>query len=218
MATGFDPDIRYCSQCGQPSRVEELARFGDALVCPNCKGSFVQKLREGVSPVSSTFQYAGFWIRFLAILIDGIILAVVGGVIQFMFMGGSIASMGRLGRDVPPDQAFAALAPMLGLIGLAWLISIAIGCSYEALFVSRFGATPGKMVCSLKVVRPDGGPISLGRGVARYFGKMLSYMAFMIGFIIAGFDEQKRAMHDYICDTRVIKAGEFTSPAIVPQV
>jgi recombinational DNA repair protein (RecF pathway) len=36
MATGINPDIRYCSQCGQPRHIEELARFGGALICPDC--------------------------------------------------------------------------------------------------------------------------------------------------------------------------------------
>jgi len=74
-------------------------------------------------------------------------------------------------------------------------------------FVYKLGATPGKMALGLKVIRPGGGPVGLGRAVGRYFGKMLSAMALFIGYIIVGFDSEKRGMHDMICDTRVIRTN-----------
>jgi uncharacterized RDD family membrane protein YckC len=92
-------------------------------------------------------------------------------------------------------------------LGVEYLIGLAIGATYEGVFVSRFGATPGKMALDLKVVRPDGGSISLGRAVGRYFAKMVSAIILGIGYIMAGFDSQKRALHDMICDTRVIKVN-----------
>ena len=80
--------------------------------------------------------------------------------------------------------------------------------------MSRVGATPGKMALGLKVVRPNGGPITLGRAVGRYFAKRLSSITLGIGYIIAGFDAEKRAMHDMIVDTRVVRAN---SAALVSQ-
>ena len=80
-----------------------------------------------------------------------------------------------------------------------------MAATYEGLFVYKLGATPGKMVLGLRVVRPDGGPVSLGRAVGRYFAKMLSAIIMLIGFIMAGFDREKRALHDMLVDTRVIK-------------
>lgn len=183
--------VQYCSECGQPWPPEDLARFADRLICSNCKITYAQKLREGVAS-SGTFEYAGFWIRFVAALLDGIILFVAGIIVQLLF-----TPMWRSGRV---DLMFMAL-------GIQYLISMAIGATYEGLFVSRFGATPGKMALELKVVRPDGGPISLGRAVGRYFAKIVSGILLMIGYIMAGFDSQKRALHDMICDTRVIRAG-----------
>jgi uncharacterized RDD family membrane protein YckC len=64
------------------------------------------------------------------------------------------------------------------------------------------------MALDLKVVRSDGGPVSLGRAVGRYFAKILSGVILLIGYIMAGFDAQKRALHDMLCDTRVIKVGK----------
>jgi uncharacterized RDD family membrane protein YckC len=63
------------------------------------------------------------------------------------------------------------------------------------------------MALGLKVIRPGGGPVSLGRAIGRYFAKMLSTVILGIGYIMIGFDSKKRGMHDMICDTRVIHAN-----------
>jgi uncharacterized RDD family membrane protein YckC len=83
---------------------------------------------------------------------------------------------------------------------------MAVGCSYETFFMAKMAATPGKMAVGLKVIRPDGSPVSVGRAAGRYFAKILSTIILLIGYIMAGFDSQKRALHDMICDTRVIKS------------
>jgi uncharacterized RDD family membrane protein YckC len=62
------------------------------------------------------------------------------------------------------------------------------------------------MAMGLKVVRADGSPVSIGLAFGRYFAKMLSGFILLIGYIMAAFDAQKRALHDMICDTRVIRA------------
>ena len=101
-----------------------------------------------------------------------------------------------------PEEFFG---PMMGAIGMSWMVGIALGSCYEAFFVNKMGATPGKMALGLKVVRPDGRPVDLGRAFGRYFAKMLSGLILFIGYIIAGFDSEKRALHDMICDTRVVR-------------
>ena len=94
---------------------------------------------------------------------------------------------------------------MLGMIGLLSVFSVVIGCTYETFFLVKFGATPGKMALGVKVVRPDGSGLTVGRAIGRYFAKMLSGMILYIGYIMAGFDSQKKALHDMICDTRVVR-------------
>ena len=217
MATGINPEVRYCSQCGRPTPREELASFAGTLICPNCKNHYIQQLREGVTPFQPVFRYAGFWIRFVAVLIDGIILGVAGSAVQLLLLGNAFGPFTRMRQDMPPDQALAALGAMMGTLGLSMLVGIAIGASYEGFFVSRVGATPGKMALGLKVVRPNGGPVSLGRAIGRYFAKWLSSITLCIGYVIAGFDAEKRAMHDMICDTRVIKADSAAVAPYTPQ-
>jgi len=181
----------FCSECGRPFSTNDLVRFGDRWICGNCKDTFAQKLREGVAP-QGTMEYGGFWIRFLAVLIDGVILIVVSLVVN------RLLALSGGPSDIGAAMAFA---------GLAILIQMAIGATYEGVFVGTYGATPGKMVLRLKVVMPDGSKVSMGRAFGRYFAKMLSSLTLMIGYIIAAFDPEKRALHDYICTTRVIRTA-----------
>ncbi len=171
-----------CSECGLVFREDELIRFGDSLVCAGCKPLFVQRLREGVASVGE-MVYAGFWIRFGAKIIDAIVLGIVG------FLFGSAAGLIGGGRSGPFVNAFS------------WVVSLA----YTTYFLGAYGATPGKMACGLKVVRPDGEKISYGRACGRFFAEFLSSIILAIGYIIAAFDDEKRALHDRICDTRVVR-------------
>jgi len=201
MGAASNPTL-YCAECGRPTTAEELARFGDLLVCPACKNNYVQKLREGAAP-AATVAYAGFWIRVVSWLIDAIILGVASSVVQLLIVG-SLITIPQTQPGTIPD--FSAMGPMMGRLGLAGLINLAIAACYEAFFVANLAATPGKMVIGARVVRPDGSRVELGRAFGRYFAKYLSAFILFIGFIMVGFDSQKRGLHDMICDTRVIKS------------
>ena len=195
------PETRYCSECGRATPADELAQFGDRLICGYCKQNYAQKLREGVAPVRAV-AYGGFWIRFVAVVIDTIILGIVQGVLNVVLFGSMFRGTTRFEPGMRPEEF---LGPMIGVIGISWLVGVAITSCYEAFFVYKMGATPGKMALGLKVVRPDGRPVDLGRAFGRYFAKMLSGLILLIGYIIAAFDSEKRALHDMICDTRVVR-------------
>ena len=98
MATGMIPEVRFCSECGRPTAPDELAHFGDRLVCGACKDIFAQKLREGVAPRAAA-TLAGFWIRAGAYLIDLIIFGVAQGAVQMAF----VAGMMRPWSEVQPN-------------------------------------------------------------------------------------------------------------------
>jgi uncharacterized RDD family membrane protein YckC len=203
MASIPSSDVRFCSECGRQAPLDELARFGNTFVCEYCKATYIQKLREGVQPASAgaALTYAGFWIRFVASLLDWIILFIVDSTVQALVLT-PFFHIKPIGSNAAPGEF---MAQFLALFGVSTAINFLIGCTYETLFIARLGATPGKMALSLKVVRPDGGPVDLGRALGRYFAKILSGLILLIGYIIAGFDSQKRALHDMICETRVVK-------------
>jgi uncharacterized RDD family membrane protein YckC len=91
-----------------------------------------------------------------------------------------------------------------GLLGLVQMLQLAIAVAYEAYFVSTRGGTLGKLALGLRIIRADGSPVPAGLAVGRYFAQWISAIILMIGYIMAAFDDQKRALHDRICETRVI--------------
>jgi uncharacterized RDD family membrane protein YckC len=72
--------------------------------------------------------------------------------------------------------------------------------------VGKYGATVGKMAAKIKIVNADGTPVSYGKAAGRYFAEILSSMICGIGYLMVAFDnEEKRALHDRICNTRVVR-------------
>ncbi len=181
--------VMKCAECGKEFSTNDMIQYQNSWICAACKPVFFQKVKEGAL-IPGTLVYAGFWIRFGAKFLDGLIQQVVGFVIGLV--GGSIA--GASGKD-----EMGILATIL-----IYFFSIGFGIAYNTWFIGKFGATPGKMACKLKVVRPDGSPVSYMRALGRHFAEMLSGLILLMGYIMAAFDEEKRALHDRICDTRVV--------------
>jgi len=190
----FGAEMRYCAECGRQFPATEMAAFGAALVCANCKPIYAQKLREGVLS-QRRYQYGGFWIRFAAVVVDGIILWVVNLIPNLLVLG-AIGFNRRNPRD---------FMGILAAQGVLMLIYLAVSFVYETGFIGRFGATPGKMVCQLQVINADGSKVSYQKAAARYGAKLINSFTLLIGYIMAAFDDEKRALHDRICDTRVIR-------------
>ena len=139
------------------------------------------------------YRYAGFWIRFVAIFIDGIILYVVQTVLSLIILGGMISNIDQI----------EGLA--VGRIILLYLIDIVISWTYFAgLESSNNQATVGKMAVGVKVIDEHGQRLSFGKATGRYFAKILSGLILYIGFIMAGFDSRKQALHDKLANTFVV--------------
>lgn len=136
--------------------------------------------------------YAGFWIRFGASLIDGIVLAIPLTILAMIFIGVATAS----GSD-----ALAVILPLLLYI----IIFVTAALYYVLLTSSKYQGTVGKMIVGVKVVDHEGNRIGKGRALGRFFSYYLSGMFFSIGYIIAGFTPKKQALHDYIASTYVVK-------------
>lgn len=153
----------------------------------------------GATPYPAPYgaaRYGGFWIRFVAAIIDGLIVQAV--VIPVSFVVGGLAGVaGSLGGI--SHEGLPILGGALGLgIGAAgsWL--------YEALMESSSRqATLGKMIFSMKVTDLQGNRISFGQATGRHFAKWLSTLILFIGYIMAGFTERKQALHDMLAGTLV---------------
>jgi uncharacterized RDD family membrane protein YckC len=143
-------------------------------------------------------EYAGFWIRFVAYFIDGMILSVFILPIFFLFFAPEV-ELAELANDMDAMIAFYS-----GLSGL-WFISFILTLLYFAgMQSSKYQATLGKMIIGVIVIDEGGNRISMGRGVGRYFAKILSGLIFYLGYIMAGFDSKKQALHDKLASTYVI--------------
>ena len=191
---------QFCSECGQPYPSQDLVHFGAAAVCANCKPNYVQRMREGV--VSSNAAgplYGGFWRRFVAVAVDAILLWLV---LLPVSRGFSLIG-GRHNPELYPMNPLNT--PFFSFWRWTTLVTLALEISYYVFFLSHGGATIGKMLMGVKVVTATGEPVSVARAFGRFFARYLSAFTLLIGYIMAAFDDQKRALHDHICNTRVIR-------------
>ena len=181
------PEKAVCAECGHAFPVDEMIKYSGSMICASCKPVFFQKIKEGVS--TEEMQYAGFWIRFGAKLIDGIILAMVSYAVSFA--GGMVVY-------TEPGTLSAGM-------GIIIFLQYAIPFAYATFFLGKFAATPGKMACGLKVLTAEGESVSYLRAAGRHLSEYISSLILAIGYIMAAFDQEKRALHDRICNTRVIR-------------
>lgn len=150
-----------------------------------------------VSQPVSEIKYAGFWIRYVASIIDGFATFILGMIIGFVIgiFIGIVAAIAKLPID-SKSPAFVILFYGLG---------ISIGWGYYILMTHKFQATLGKMALGLEVRSEEGGKATLGKIILREtVGKILSLITFYIGYIMAGFTDKKQALHDMVASTVVV--------------
>jgi uncharacterized RDD family membrane protein YckC len=151
-------------------------------------------------PQAAPAQYAGFWIRVVAYLIDAAILGIPTFII-FAVFGGGMAAMVRPNQDPSP----AAAAAIVGTMGTMLLVVYGIYfCYFIFMESSAKQATIGKMVLGLKVMDANGQRISVARSAGRTFSKLLSGIL-CIGYIMVGVTEKKQGLHDMIASTLVVR-------------
>ena len=193
----------FCPSCGRetPDGAQFCISCGALLTPPAAAGSLAA--HPMVPPVSAISfggqQFAGFWIRFLAYFIDRVILSVGGLILALpviLVFGLAAAGSARMiGHFVG--------APMMFLL---FPLGIMMNWLYEAGFLSSARqATPGKMALSLVVTDLAGARISFGRATGRFFGRYLSSITLLIGYLIQPFTERRQALHDLVAGTLVLR-------------
>jgi len=140
-------------------------------------------------------NYAGFWVRAGAKIVDLIIL-------NFLVL--IAAELMNKMPAAPVDSSIDEIKKFMDEMGALSRISIGISLVYSWFFVWRFQATPGKMIFGLRLVRADGSPLGHARILFRFMAELLNQMLFGFGYLLAATDVQKRTMHDFMCDTRVV--------------
>lgn len=192
-----------CPMCGEmtSSQSRKCEHCGESLTKSD-SGS--RSRRRGYE-----MDHAGFWLRFVANLIDSILVNIVVWVLFFLVLlviGGIGTAMGADQPGRPGDPGAAQI--ILGL--LVWLffglIFIVLPWLYYAYMESGDAkGTFGKQIMGIEVTDTNGRQISFLNATGRHFGKILSGMMCGAGFIMAGFTEQKQALHDIVANTLVVR-------------
>lgn len=140
-------------------------------------------------------RFAGFWIRFAAYIIDAVFVQ-AGAYVLGMLVGLVMAQ-----AVIMSDQSMELTNVQIiaGLVGLAWAFGY-----YLVSQASSWQATPGKRILGLRVVREDGRRVGIGLALGRYLAYIVSGIILGIGFLMIGWTDQKKGLHDMICGTRVV--------------
>jgi uncharacterized RDD family membrane protein YckC/Tfp pilus assembly major pilin PilA len=169
--------------------VETGARY-----CASCGLPIEGVPASSVASVNAP-RYAGFWRRVAASFVDGLVVA-----------GAAVAVLlGLLAARVPEETA-VTVTRLASAVG-AWLYS-------AVLTSSSWQATVGKRALHIKVTNAAGERIGFGRATGRYFAAILSALTLGIGFLMAGWNQRRRALHDMVAGTLVV-SREATSAQVV---
>jgi uncharacterized RDD family membrane protein YckC len=154
-------------------------------------------------------NYAGFWLRFLAYVIDYIIVYCAQAFILVPvlgIMGISFASQAASGGDFGEGDAIAMIAAIIAAASAVALLMFVVQVLYFSLMESsKFQGTVGKIALGLIVTDTNGGKLDFVKALIRNLGKIISSLILCIGYIMAGFTEKKQALHDMIASTLVVK-------------
>lgn len=156
---------------------------------------------EQTQPAVVQFVHAGFWIRFVSQIIDGIIIGAIQFIVSFFVSAIILSSAPNKGKLSTEETLTAELVLRLFTLIVAWLY-------FALLDSSTKQGTIGKMILGLKITDSNYQRISFGRATGRYFSKMLCGLTLGIGYLMIAWDEQKQGLHDKIVNTYVIKAKE----------
>jgi uncharacterized RDD family membrane protein YckC len=149
--------------------------------------------------------YAGFWIRFIAYIIDAFVMGIgimiiMVPLVVVMVLALPINSGSRYGSDSGFGTIFCCVYCLSIIVSLAgqWL--------YFAWFESsKYMGTPGKILMGLAVTDENGDRISFRKATLRYVSKLFTNVIFCIGYIVIAFTSKKQGLYDMIADTYVIK-------------
>jgi uncharacterized RDD family membrane protein YckC len=177
--------VAFCPACGQPV---------GAVGYPAATGA--------IPPPLPRVQYAGFWLRFVAYVIDIVVIWIVAIPIYLLLGAAFGLSMSSIARDPNGMLLGSSLGSLVLFEGCAIL---GLWLYFAIMESSAWQGTVGKKILGLRVTDLGGNRISFGRATGRFFGKLLSNLTFAIGYIMAGFTAKKQALHDMIAGCLVTK-------------
>lgn len=149
-------------------------------------------------------KYAGFWVRFVADLIDSTGLTVLSFILEAVVLGAFYLLLRLIQSEPLPDiwNAFDPFMVQVLNMGLYFCLSF----PYYVIGHQKWGTTFGKRLFGVYVVNhTDLGPLTLGQSVSRYLSYFVSALPLAAGYTMAAFHPEKRALHDLIAGTVSIR-------------
>lgn len=184
-----------------PARTDALG--GSASAAP---AETAANFRRAVADAGTTPRYAGFWLRVVARLIDGVLLWIAGQLVGGVLVALLIPdALGAFSIEPGAEPSGEQLATLLAVFGIVFFSSLVTGLVYDLIFLKGWSATPGKLAMGLRIRTADGGPLTVGRIIGRHFAVSLSGLIMGIGYLMVAFDAEKRGLHDHLCATRVVR-------------
>ncbi len=192
-----------CSSCGTENPV-------DRTFCINCQAQLRETSDEGMGVGGAPAAYelgrpAGFWIRFLASLVDGIPLTLVSALLAWLIFGENLFE--TFVPEVETAEDGTVTSTGSGFTP-GQLLNIVLSGIYATALVSMLGGTVGVLLFRMRILRPDGTMLGPGRAFARYAVLTVSFALFLIPAIVSAFmvglRSDRRGIHDLICDTVVV--------------
>jgi len=186
-----------CARCKREFAQSDLVQIAGNWVCGECKPAYLSQVLAAGTAGASSLEYAGVGIRFGARVIDGGVLLVPFSVLAAFVIPG-----------------FARTGGVAPWLTLSFVVAVIVSAAlYEVLMLRYRGATVGKLACGVKVVRPDGGGLGWGVSFGRFFMwnvvtngiPYVNFVLMLVSTIMVGMDNESRALHDRVCDTRVIR-------------
>lgn len=187
------PGAKYCESCGAPLRTQP-----SQVVQPLfASASGYQAPRTYMPHVAP--PYEGVAIRFVAILIDTIIIAIIEGILSVPFNALAIIT-----------SASGTVTISLAVV-VSGLVSFAVFVLYFTLLEGHYGQTVGKMAVKIKVVREaDGAMIDYSeaavRTILRFLDLIPLVIPYLLGAILIWSSEEKQRLGDRVAHTVVLKA------------
>ena len=142
-------------------------------------------------------NYAGFWFRVIAAIVDGIISQIGAIIVVFPLAFALGASMAGTSSQREIEAAAEAFGMIMGILIQCLYFTVSESSSWQA--------TLGKKMFGLKVTDMAGNKIGFGKANARYWSKIISAIILLVGFLMVAFTKQKQGLHDIIAGTLVIK-------------
>lgn len=145
-------------------------------------------------------QYAGFWDRFMAMLLDTLVQSLLLAPLVWFLVRADLQNANLADPFALAERLSNSLSSPLSNA-----LQFALLTVYCLIFWKFKSATPGKILMSMSIVDAEtGGEISNGRLLLRYLGYYLCILTCFLGFVWIGIDKRKQGLHDKLARTVVV--------------